>query len=347
MATTKHVGPHRAHAPAVRVGLVGCGTVGGEVARALAAGTYESLRLVRVCGRAGSRPRPGWLGADVEWTTRFEDLLAGDVDVLVELVGGLSPAREWARATLLAGKSVVTANKQLVAEEGAGLLALAARQRRHFRFGASVAGGVPVLEAIGHGLAGDRLTAITGVVNGTCNYVLTRMEEARVPFDEALREAQAAGFAEADPRNDIDGADARAKLAILCRVGFGQSVPPSQIACRSIAGITPADFTDAAAQGTTIRQVARAVREGGGRVEASVGPEHIPADSPLARARGPENVVIVTGERGGDTVYAGRGAGGAATAVAVLSDLLSIAAARGQASVAPASGNEGRRRTNA
>jgi homoserine dehydrogenase len=319
----RSVWPERAPA---RVGLVGFGTVGSAVARILDQRDDGTLRLARVCVRRESRPRPAWLPADVEWTARFEDLLAPDIDILVELVGGLSPAREWITRALIAGKSVVTANKQLVSEEGRRLATLAARQRRQLRYGASVAGGVPVLDAVRLGLAGDRLIAIAGVINGTCNYILTRIEEAGIPFDEALAEAQAHGYAEADPSADVGGFDARAKLSILCAVGFDTEVPPPGIACASIAGVTPADFAAARARGATIRQVSRAAVAAGGRsIRASVGPETVPLDSPLARVRGCENAILVTGEYGGDTLYAGRGAGGDATGVAVVSDLLSIA----------------------
>jgi homoserine dehydrogenase len=185
---------------------------------------------------------------------------------------------------------------------------------------------VPVLDAVRLGLAGDRLTAIAGVINGTCNYILTRIEEAGIAFEEALAEAQSLGYAESDPSADIDGLDARAKLSILCAVGFDAEVPPSRIGCRSIAGITPAEFADARRHGATIRQISRAsVAPDGGPLRASVGPEVVPLDSPLARVRGCENAVLVTGQFGGDTLYAGRGAGGDATGVAVVSDLLAIA----------------------
>lgn len=310
----------------VRVGLVGFGTVGTAVARILDQRADETLRLARVCGRDESRPRPASLPAGAEWTARFDELLAPDIDVLVELVGGLSPAREWITRALLAGKSVVTANKQLVSQEGRRLAALAARQRRQLRYGASVAGGVPILDALRLGLAGDRLTAIRGVINGTCNYILTRIEETGIPFEHALAEAQSLGYAESDPSSDIDGLDARAKLSILCAVGFDVDVPTQDIPCASIAGIGPSDFANARRLGGTIRQVSRAtVAPDGATVRASVGPEVVPIDSPLARVSGCENAVLVTGQFGGDTLYAGRGAGGDATAVAVVSDLLAIA----------------------
>jgi homoserine dehydrogenase len=290
-------------------------------------GRDPRLRLVRVCARAGGRARPDWLARSVGWSDRFDSLLAPDIDVVIELVGGVEQARQWTRLALLAGKSVVTANKQLVAEHGPEILSLAARQRRAFRYEGAVAGGVPIIRAVQDGLAGDWLLRVTGILNGTCNYVLSRMEQDGLVFAEALAEAQARGFAEADPTADIEGLDARAKLAILCGVGFGARVRPAEIPCASIARITAEDLARARASGRTIRQVSSAEREEGqpGRVKASVGPTLVPLDGPLARAQGCENVVIVTGELGGDTVFAGQGAGGNATAVAVLSDALAIA----------------------
>jgi homoserine dehydrogenase len=288
------------------------------------------VRLVRVCGRPGGRVRPDWLPASVGWTTSFESLLGPDVDVVVELVGGLRPAREWARGALLSGKSVVTANKHLVSEHGPELASLAAAARRDFLFEAAVAGGVPVIRAVQDGLAGDRILRVAGVLNGTCNFILTRMEDEGVPFDDALREAKARGYAEADPTTDVEGLDARAKLAILCGVGFGIRVRPAEIPCASIAGVTANDLARARAGGRAIRQVSTAVLVEGARprVVASVGPTLLPIDSPFAQCRGPQNVVVVTGQFGGDTVFAGQGAGGDATAVAVISDLLAIAARR-------------------
>jgi homoserine dehydrogenase len=315
---------------ALRVGLIGLGTVGQSVARLLTNGRDRHARLVRVCTRPDGRPRPGWLSPSVGWTSRFESLLEPDVDVVVELVGGIEPARGWVERALRAGKSVVTANKQLVAEHGSEILSLAARQRCAFRFEGAVAGGVPVIRAVQDGLAGDRLVSITGILNGTCNYILTRMEHDRWTFAEALGDAKARGYAEADPAADVDGLDARAKLAILCSVGFGIRVHPSEIPCASIAGVTADDLARAHASGCTIRQVSRAERVDGrpDRVTASVGPALVALDGPFARAQGCQNVVVVNGEFGGETVFAGQGAGGDPTAVAVVSDLLAIAATR-------------------
>ncbi|MBE3095624.1 MAG: homoserine dehydrogenase, partial [Planctomycetes bacterium] len=220
------------------------------------------------------------------------------------------------------------ANKQLIAESGPELLALAARQRRQLRFEGAVAGGVPVIRAVQDGLAGDRLVRITGVLNGTCNYILTRIEAAGLPFAAALAEAQALGYAEADPSADVEGFDARAKLAILCAIGLGVWVNPRDIPCASIAGLGPDDFRDARVAGCTIRQVSRAERSVGADagIRASVGPAAVPLDSPVARVQGCENIIVVTGELGGETTFSGQGAGGDPTAVAVVSDLLAIAA---------------------
>jgi homoserine dehydrogenase len=323
---------------ALRIGIVGFGTVGGAVGRLLTSGTHPSLRLARVCGRANGRGRPGWLPASVAWTTRFDGLLQSDIDVVVELVGGLQPAKSWAQQALLAGKSVVTANKQLVAEHGPELVALADDRRRAFRYEAAVAGGVPVIRAIQDGLAGDRLVSLTGILNGTCNYILTRIEEAGLSFSAALREAQERGYAEADPSADIEGFDARAKLAILCDAAFGVRVPTAEIACGSISPISVDDLARARRQGCTIRQVASATRVEGAphRVRAWVGPAFVPLDSPLARAQGCQNAVLVRGEYGGETLFAGQGAGGNATAVAVVSDLVAIERARRGADARPA-----------
>jgi homoserine dehydrogenase len=315
---------------AARVGLIGFGTVGQSVTRLLTDGRDRRARLVRICTRPNGRTRPGWLSPSVGWTDRFESLLDADVDVVVELVGGLQPAREWVHRALRAGKSVVTANKQLVAEHGLELRSLAARQQRAFRFEGAVAAGVPVIRAVQDGLAGDRLVSITGILNGTCNYILTRMESERLPFADALEEARARGYTEADPAADVDGLDARAKLAILCGIGLGIRVRPSEIPCTSIASVTADDLANAHASGCTIRQVSNAARVEGSphRVNASVGPARVPLDGPFARAHGCQNVIVVNGEFGGETVFAGQGAGGNPTAVAVVSDVLAIAASQ-------------------
>ncbi len=309
-----------------RVAIAGFGTVGRAVARLLQELAPPELQLVAVLNRGIERKRVDWLDHAVRWTENIDDVLTDDVDVLVELIGGRAPAEEWIRRALRAGKSVVTANKQVIAHAGPELLEEAARSRRHVRFEAAVAGGVPVVRAIEHGLAGDTLTRVAGILNGTCNYILSRMERQRVPFWEALAEAQALGLAEADPSQDIEGFDAQAKLAILAHIALRAHVSAAAIPARRIDVIDAVDFLYAQQMGCTIRQVAWAERTADPRVlTAGVGPALVPLDSPLARVRGSENLVTLRGQFGGETTFGGLGAGGEPTAVAVLSDLLAIA----------------------
>src|SRR3954466_15412305 len=193
-----------------RVAIAGFGTVGQSVARLMLDLNPRELELVAICNRDVARKRVDWIPSSVRWTDSLADVLTDDVDVIVELIGGRTPAEDWIRRALEAGKSVVTANKQVIAHAGPELLDVAERSGRHVRFEAAVAGGVPVVRAIEHGLAGDRLTRVAGILNGTCNYILSRMERDRVPFAAALAEAQSLGLAEADPTQDIEGFDAQA-----------------------------------------------------------------------------------------------------------------------------------------
>ena len=316
----------------LRVALVGFGTVGQSVARILCEGGGRPLVLSHICNRRVERKVVDWVPNGVVWTSDYGDVLRSEADVVVEVIGGLEPAGEWIRKALEAGKSVVTANKQVMAHAGVELRRVAADRGRHLLFEAAVAGGIPIIRAVREGLAGDRLQRVLGVLNGTCNYMLTRMEADQVSFDHALREAQDRGYAEADPTADVDGGDAQAKLAILSTVGLGRSIAAAAIPLRSIRSVEPVDFTYARRLGCTIRQVSRAELVGGGAdVTASVQPMLVPATSPLARAEGSQNVVIVDGARGGETAFRGFGAGGGPTAVAVVSDLEAIAGADGGA----------------
>ena len=312
----------------LRIALVGFGTVGQSVARMLGNGAERPLVLSHVCNRRVERKVVDWVPDAVAWTSDFDDVLRSDADVVVEVIGGLEPAADWIRRALEAGKSVVTANKQVMARQGADLLQVAADRRRHLLFEAAVAGGIPIIRAVREGLAGDRLQRVLGVLNGTCNYMLTRMEAGQVSFDDALREAQHLGYAEADPTADVDGGDAQAKLAILSAVGLGRRVDAEAIPLRSIRPVEPVDFTYARRLGCTIRQVSRVEALGGdGGVTASVQPMLVPLTSPLARAEGSQNVVVVDGAHGGETAFRGFGAGGDPTAVAIVSDLEAIARA--------------------
>ncbi|MGA7592688.1 MAG: homoserine dehydrogenase [Candidatus Sulfotelmatobacter sp.] len=307
-----------------RCALVGFGTVGSAVAKILCERPDRSLRLTHVCNRNVERKKQRWVPSDVTWTEDFRAILDSEADIIVELIGGLHPAEDLVRSALKAGKSVVTANKQLIARHGPDLLQLASANGCQLEFGASVAGGVPVLPALRTGLSGDRLHGIAGILNGTCTYILSRIETDRIPFSEALEEAQARGYAEADASEDLDGGDARAKLAILALAGLQVRVSPGDIRARTIRGIDAVDFDYAAELGCTIRQISRAdLKET--TLFAEVGPSLVPAASPFGRVQRNLNLVLTSGEYGGDVAFLGAGAGGNPTAVAVVSDLMFVA----------------------
>ncbi|HET7442243.1 MAG TPA: homoserine dehydrogenase [Terriglobales bacterium] len=325
----------KSNAPAIspekqvcKVALLGFGTVGSSVARILTERAPGRLRLSHICNRNIARKQVDWLSPDVKWTEKIDDVLASDVDVVVEVIGGIEPAKNWVARALSSGKSVVTANKQLIAQHGPELIQLARRMKKHIAFGASVAGGVPVISGLREGLAGDELFKIYGILNGTCNYILSRIESARVSFADALAEAQKLGFAEADPTEDVDGLDARAKLAILARIGLHSDLQPESILCRSISSIEAVDFEYARQLGFTIRQISWAELKDQ-TLFATVRPALVALSSPLARVEGGQNLVMATGKFGGETVFAGHGAGGHPTAVAVVSDIISIAGHEG------------------
>jgi homoserine dehydrogenase len=315
--------------PTVNVALLGFGTVGSSVARILCERSNTHLRLTHVLNRNIERKKVDWLPSSVRWTEKIDDVLSSDANIVVEVMGGLQPTENWIRRILSARKSVVTANKQLIARCGPELITLAQTMNQQIHFGASVAGGVPVISGLQEGLAGDELFKIRGILNGTCNYILSQIESNGIPFATALREAQKLGFAEADPTDDIDGFDARAKLAILARVGLHCHVDPESIRARSIAAIDAVDFEYANQLGCTIRQISWAelkVTESKGEdLFAAVQPALVELSSPLARVEGSQNLVVATGKYGGETVFGGHGAGGHPTAVAVVSDILAIA----------------------
>ncbi len=307
----------------LRIALFGFGTVGSSVARILAESQPAGLELTHVFNRGIARKRVDWTAGSVVWSDDAEAVLAADVDVVVELVGGLDPAGSWVRSALGAGKCVVTANKKLIAFHGVELEKLAAANGGHLKYGAAVAGGIPVIPGIDQGLAGDRIERIEGILNGTCNFILSKMEGG-AEYGAVLAEAQAKGYAEADPTEDVGGFDARAKLAILMRLAMRVTVNPEEIVPRAITAVTAVDFSYARDLGCTIRQVARAQKTGAD-VAATVGPMLVDTRSPMAWSRGTENMVILSGHYGGDVVFSGHGAGGHPTAVAVVSDLLALA----------------------
>jgi homoserine dehydrogenase len=329
-----------------KVAILGFGTVGSSVARILCDLQPSTLQLTHVFNRAVARKRVDWLSScPVAWLEDVDQVLDSDADIVVELAGGLDPAGRWVRRALESGKSVVTANKKLIAAHGVELEALARSRSCQLLYGAAVAGGIPVIPGLQQGLAGDQCYRIEGILNGTCNFILSKME-AGAEFAEALRDAQSLGYAEADPTEDVAGYDARAKLSILSRIALGAQIHPEDVPAGSIVPIAAIDFAYAHELRCTIRQISRAqlVSESGPesqargpvassakalghalQVEATVGPMLVPQASPFAWSRGTENMVLVSGKYGGDTVFSGHGAGGHPTAVAVVSDLLAIA----------------------
>ena len=328
--------------PKCKVAIVGFGTVGSAIAARLAgAEPVDGLQLTHILDRRAFAKRDALADSRLAfpsgmvWTARFEDILASDADVVVEAIGGIEPAAAWIRAALVAGKSVVTANKQVIAHYGPPLLQLAERQGRQLRFEAAVGGAMPIVRAVSDGLAGDRLTRIVAIVNGTSNAVLSQMEATGCTVAHAVGAARERGWAETDPSTDLDGIDARAKLAILCALGFRLRVDPARIETRSIAQLEPAEFLHARRRGGTIRQLAFAEYD---RLRSSltawVAPAIVPRSSIFARTSGPQNAALITGEHAGEIGVFGAGAGGAATAVAAIGDLLTIA--RDRAAIVPA-----------
>jgi homoserine dehydrogenase len=330
----------RRSAEQVRVGIVGYGTVGRATAEILSSHAEE------ICQRTGgvsivvtriARRKPGNSETGVNGITVVSDwkqvATANDVDIVVEAIGGTTVARDVVRTSLENGKAVVTANKALIALHGDELFALAQKKNLPIGIEATVAGGVPVIRAISEALAADRIQAVYGIVNGTCNYILTQMEQHGIEFAHALEQAQAAGYAEADSSLDIDGLDARDKIAILARIAFGHAIRASEIPVVGIRNITSTDFHYAHRLNSTIRLVASAERAAEG-VHIAVQPWLEPRDSMLAKAAGANNAIFIAGESVGTQMLYGRGAGGSATGTAVLSDVLQIARqiARGQAS---------------
>ena len=308
-----------------RVAILGFGTVGKSVARILSEGKLAGLELTQVFNRNVERKRVPWVNRDVQWTENIDDVLASDAEFVVEVMGGVEPAKQWVTALLESGRSVVTANKQLIARHGAELAEIAQEHDCQLLFGASVAGGVPVITALEHGLAGDELQSVCGILNGTCNYILSKMEQGE-SFRLALEQAQRLGYAEADPTDDIAGYDTRAKLVILARVALRTQITLDRVACQPISNVDPVDFEYARELGCTIRQIGHA-ELAADKCFAAVEPMLVPASSPLARAQGCENVVLAQGKFGGSTAFSGPGAGGDATAVAVISDLVALASA--------------------
>ncbi|MGN6779946.1 MAG: homoserine dehydrogenase [Marmoricola sp.] len=319
----------------VRVALLGCGVVGSQVARLLteqagdlAARVGAPVELVGVAVRRLGLPRDVELPEEL-FTTDAEDLVTReDVDVVVEVVGGIEPARSLILAALEHGASVVTANKALLAEDGATLFAAARRAGRDLYYEAAVAGAIPILRPLRESLAGDRVTRVLGIVNGTTNFILDRMDSAGSGFAEALDEAQRLGYAEADPTADVEGFDAAAKAAILASLAFHTRVTAADVHREGIVDVTAGDVASAREMGCVVKLLAIcALEEGpdGSAVSARVHPAMSPRTHPLASVREAYNAVFVESEAAGQLMFYGPGAGGSPTASAVLGDLVTVA----------------------
>jgi homoserine dehydrogenase len=315
----------------VRVGFLGCGNVGGALAQLLVADadaiadrTGVRLEIARIAVRDPAKARPVALSAAVFTGDSESVVTADDVDVVVEVIGGVEPARTLILDALKAGKPVVTANKELIASVGGELFEAAATAGVDLLFEAAVAGGIPLIRPLRESLAGERIQRVMGIVNGTTNYILTRMTEERASYADALAEAQSLGYAEPDPTADVEGFDAAAKAAIVASIAFGVQVAIGDVYREGITAVTSDDIAFADQLGYTIKLLAVAELTTGG-VAVRVHPTMIPTTHPLAAVRESFNAVFIEGAAVGELMLYGRGAGGMPTASALLGDLLDAA----------------------
>ncbi len=319
----------------LRVALLGCGVVGSQVVRLLDVNSDElAARIgapIELVGVAVRRPaRHADLSAGLVTTDPAALVARADVDIVVEVIGGIEPARTLLLAALNSGKSVVSANKALLAEDGATLHDAAARAGVDLYYEAAVAGAIPLLRPLRESLAGDRISRVMGIVNGTTNFILSRMDATGAGFDEALAEATALGYAEADPSADVDGFDAAAKAAILAGLAFHTRVTAGDVHREGIGDVSAADMAGARVMGCTVKLLAiceRVASPDGGKEQVSVRvhPAMIPRTHPLASVGDAFNAVFVEAEAAGSLMFYGRGAGGNPTASAVLGDLVAVA----------------------
>ncbi|HUQ63680.1 MAG TPA: homoserine dehydrogenase [Acidimicrobiales bacterium] len=312
----------------VRIGVLGCGNVGaaligliGENGRSIATRSGVRLEVTRVAVQSMTRSRPVELAEGVLTDDPKGVVTDPAIDVVVEVMGGIEPARTLVLTALESGKPVVTANKELLASSGAELLQAAAMAGTDLLYEAAVAGAIPLIRPLRESLAGDRITRVMGIVNGTTNFILTRMSESGQSFGDALSEAQDLGYAERDPTADVEGYDAAAKAAVIASVAFGARVVADDVYREGITGITAEDITMAARLGYVVKLLA-IIDAFGEEVAVRVHPAMVPLDHPLAAVRESFNAVFVEGAAAGELMFYGRGAGGRPTASAVLGDLV-------------------------
>ena len=314
----------------IRIGLLGAGSVGSQVARLLLENQAElakrvgaELKLTGIAVRNLNSKRDAELPAEL-FTTDAESVILGS-DIVIELVGDIEPAKTWVMQALNAGADVVTANKALIAAHGPELFELADQLGAQLYFEAAVAGAIPIIRPLRESLAGDRIDRVMGIVNGTTNFILDRMESTGADFDEALAEATALGYAEADPTADIEGYDAASKAAILASLAFHSEVAVEKVHREGITSVTAMQIETARQAGYAVKLLAICERVSDGGLVARVHPTLIPLEHPLAAVRGAYNAVFVEAQSAGRMMFYGAGAGGPETASAVLGDLVSAA----------------------
>jgi len=315
----------------LQIGMLGCGNVGVEVARLLTSdsGDFKAragaeLELVKIAVKDMEKARPG---IAKKLLTSDSDSIVNDADIeiIIEVMGGIEPARKLLLTAMKNGKSVITANKALLAKHGAELYDAASANGVDLYYEASVDGAIPILRPLRDSIVGDHVTRIMGIVNGTTNYILTKMDENGSAFADVLKEAQALGYAEADPTADIEGHDAAAKAAILAGLAFHSRVSVDDVFCEGISGITATDISVAKAIDHVIKLLAIAELTSDNKISVRVHPTLIPRAHPLASVRNAFNAVFVEAESAGELMFYGRGAGGEPTASAILGDLIAVA----------------------
>lgn len=314
----------------VKVGLVGTGTVGGGCLDILAHHKEDFLRhygidieLTRVCSRRSAQAEARGL-MDI-FTTDYHDIINDpEIDIVVELIGGTGVAKDVIEDALRAGKCVVTANKALMATAGKEIMDLADKNELEIAFEGSVGGGIPIIDPMKHSLIANQVDSIMGIVNGTTNYMLTRMDEDGLTYEDALKEAQERGFAEADPTADVDGFDAAAKIAILASIAFNSRVTMDQVYTEGIRRVSPVDLAMARDSGYVVKLVAHARRTEKG-IDVRVHPTMIPESHQLATVNGVYNAIFIEGDAVGQAMFFGEGAGAGPAASAVMGDVLEVA----------------------
>ncbi len=315
----------------VEIGILGLGVVGSGTVQLLEQNRQEierkigmPIQIKRIAVRDVHKPRAVVVDRSLLTTNAYEILDDPDIDIVCELIGGVDPAKEFVLRALHNRKQVVTANKEMIAKEGHELMEEASRHGLDFQFEGSVAGGIPIIQPMKNALAGNRVFEVMGIINGTTNYILTKMSQERVDFQEVLREAQEHGYAEADPTSDIEGFDAQYKIAILASIAFTSRVHVQDIHVEGITKIEAADIEAARELGYVVKLVGIARRVENDRMQVRVHPALLPQAHPLASTNGVYNAVLVRGETVGDVMFYGRGAGSGPTGSAVVGDIMDV-----------------------